>query len=90
MKDIFIVSWNSCFNYLNSLTYISWKIGAVESKNNIAKIKELFLKLRYPVFNTHLTTRLTISVEKDSMYEVVFLNWSLAMIITEPVPFRLK
>ena len=90
MKYIFIVSWNSCFNYLNSLTYISWKTGAVKSKNNTAKMKELSLKLWYPVFDTHLTATLTISSEKDGKYEVVFLNWSLAIIITEPVPFRLK
>ena len=90
MKCIFIVPWNSCFNYLNSLTYISWETGAVKNKNNGAKMKELFLKSWYPIFNTHLTATRTISSEKDSKYEVVFLNWPLAIIITEPVPFRLK
>ena len=90
MKYIFIVSWNSCFNYLDSRTYISLKIGAVKSNDNTAKMKALFLKLWYPVFDTHLTAILTISIEKDNKYEVVLLNWSLAIIITEPVPFRLK
>ena len=80
MKYIFIVSWNSCFNYLASRTYISLKTGAVKSNNNTAKTKELFLKLWYPVFDTHLTARLTTSSEKDSKYEVMFLNWSLAII----------
>ena len=90
MKYIFIVSWNSCLNYFDSPTYISSKTGALKSKNSTAKMKELFLKLWYPVFDTHLTETLTISSEKNSKYEVVFLNWSLATIITEPVPFRLK
>ena len=90
MKYMFIPSWNSCFNYLDPRTYISWKTGVVKSKNSTAKTKELFLKLWYPIFDTHLTATLTISNEKDSKYKVVFLNWSLAIIITEPVPLRLK
>ena len=77
-----------CFDYLDSRTYISWKTGAVKSKNN-TKIKELFLKLYYPAFDIHLTATLTISSKKDSKDEVVFLNWSLAIIITEPMPFRI-
>ena len=85
MKCIFIVSWNSCFNYLDSRTYTSWKPGAVKSKHNTAKFKELFLKLRYPAFYIHLTATLAIYNENDSKYEVVFLNWSIAIIITEPV-----
>ena len=32
MKYIFIVSWTSCFNYLDSRTYISLKTGALKSK----------------------------------------------------------
>ena len=90
MIYIFIVSWNSCFNYLESRTHIEWKTGAVQCKNNTVKMKELFLKLWYPIFDTHLTATLTISSEKDSKYKVVFLNWLLAIIITEPVPLRLK
>ena len=39
------------------------------------------------IFHAHLTATLTISSKKDSKYEVVFLNWSLAIIITEPVSF---
>ena len=89
MNNIFIVSRMSCFNYLDSRTYISWKTGAVKIKNNTAKIKELFLKLFYVVFDTHLTATLTVSSKKDSKYEAVFLNWSLAIIITEPVTFRI-
>ena len=50
------------------------KTSALTSKNNTAKIKELFLKLFYPVFDTHLTAALTVSSKKDSKYEVVFLN----------------
>ena len=90
MKYIFIVSWSSCFNYLDSRTYMSLKAGALKSKNNTSKMKELFLKLYYLAFDTHLTAILIISSEQDSKYEVMFLNWSLAITITEPVPFRLK
>ena len=90
MKYIFIVSWKSCLNYLESRTHIAGKTGAVKSKNNTVKMKELFLKLWYPIFDTHLAATLTISSEKDSKYKFVFLNWLLAMIITEPVPLSLK
>ena len=57
----------------------------MKSKNNTAKIKKLFMKLQYPVFDTHLMAKL----KKNSKYEVVFLNSSLAITITEPVPFRI-
>ena len=90
MKCIFIVSWNFWFNYLDSRTYIAWKTGAVKSKNNTAKMKELFFKLWYPIFDTHLAATLTVSSENDSKYKVVFLNWLLAIIITEPVSLRRK
>ena len=53
------------FNYLDSS-----KTGAVKSKNNTAKIKKLFLKLKYPVFDTHLMATL----KKNIKYEVVLLN----------------
>ena len=79
MRYNFIASWNFCFNYLVSLTYILWKRGAVKSKNNTAKIKDLFLKVWYPVFDTHLAATLTISSEKDSKYAGVSFNWSLAI-----------
>ena len=80
MKYIFIFFWNSCFNYLDSRTYIAWKTNTVKSKNNTAKMKELFLKLWYLIFDIHLTA--TISSEKDSKYKVVFINWLLATMIT--------
>ena len=73
MKYIFIVSWNSCFNYLESRTHIAWKTGAVKSKNTTVKMKELFLKLWYPIFYTHLTATITICSEKDSKYKVDYL-----------------
>ena len=40
----------------------------MKSKNNTAKTKELFSKLRYPVFDTHLMATLTISSKNDSKY----------------------
>ena len=46
-------------------------------------------KIWYPVFDTHLTATLTIFTKKDSKYAGVSLNWSLAIIITEPVPLKL-
>ena len=42
-----------------------------------------------PVFDTHLTATLRISSKRDSKYEVVSLDSSLAIIIIEPVPFRI-
>ena len=89
MKYNFIVSWNSCFNYLESHTHIPWKTSSMKNKNNTVKMKELFLKLWYPIFDTHVMATLKISSEKDSKYnEVVFLNCLLALIITEPGPLR--
>ena len=53
---------------------MSLKTGALKSKNNTSKMKELFLKLYYLAFDTHLTAILIISSEQDSKYEVMFLN----------------
>ena len=75
MKCIFIVSWNSCFNYSDSRTYIAYRA---------------VLKLWYPIFDTHMTATLAVSSVKNSKYKVVFLNWLLEIIVTKPVPLRLK
>ena len=42
----------------------------MKSKNNTAKMKELFWKW-YPAFDTHVSATLTISSEKDSEYASV-------------------
>ena len=88
LKHIFIISWNSCFNYLVSRTYILWITGEMKSKNNTSKVKKLFLKLWYAIFDIYLTTILTISSKKDGKCAVMSLNWSLAKIITKLVPLR--
>ena len=61
----------------------------MKSKNNTAKIKDLFLKVWYPVFDTHLAATLTISSEKDSKYAGVPLNWLLAIILLDQCPLGL-
>ena len=45
-------------------------------------MKELFLKLEHPIFDTYLTAILTVSSKKESKYADVSLNWSLEIIIT--------
>ena len=96
MKYIFIVSRNSCFNYLDSRTLYHQKQGQWKVRTTLLKSKSCFwnyntfLMILYNTyFDTHLTATLTISSKKDNKYEVVFLNWSLAIVITEPVPFRI-
>ena len=51
-------------------------------------MKELFLKLGHPIFDTYLTAILRISSKIESKYADVSFKWSLK-IITEPVPYRL-
>ena len=56
-----------------------WKvrITLLKSKSCFWNYNTLFLRETF-----------TISSKKDSKYEVLFLNWSLAIVITESVPFR--
>ena len=57
--------------------------------NNTTKMKELFLKVWYPVFDTHLAATLKISSEKGNKYAGVSLNWSLAIILLDQCPLGL-
>ena len=52
-------------------------------------MKELFLKVWYPVFDTHLAATLTVSSEKDNKHVGMPLNWSLAIMILDQSPLGL-
>ena len=81
MKYVSIVSCNSWFNYLVSRTYMLWKSVVIKkSKSNTAKMKELFLKLGHPIFDTYLTAILRISSKIESKYADVSFKWSLEVI----------